>query len=573
MDHIHSSLKVTIAQVSDKGPKPENQDTVGARIPEGSALTTKGIALVVADGVSSSNSAKLASQSAVTGFLTDYYATPDTWRTQQSAVTVIQSLNRYLWGQSQNNVLEEGCLTTFSSIIFKGDKCFIFHVGDTRVYRYRDNTLEQLTQDHSQKIDKNTTYLSRALGADSILEIDMHSDEIQIGDMYFLSSDGVHDTIPYHKLRNLLNLHKDPETITEKTLELATELGADDNISIQAVRIDQTGTPSQRDAITVLSQLPFPPALYEGNTIDHYHVEKIIHESERSQVYLVKDKSERSYIMKTPSINYDDDPAYTERFVMESWIGSRIQNPHVVRVIQPKRERKFLYYLTEHIAGPTLSQLIKERAPIGIPDAVELIESLTKGLRAFHRKDTLHQDIKPDNVIVGANGPVIIDFGSCFVAGVHEAGAPFQRDTILGTLTYSAPEYRYGGKISQRSDQFSLAVILYEMLTSHQPYGEKFEDAMEIKAFQRLKYIPATKRNPLIPTWLDRALEKALDVQPNARYSTLSEFMKDLKRPNPNWIGPKETPLLEKDPLKFWKITAGLGWVSALYLLIDKLTS
>ncbi len=570
MDHIHSSLKISIAQISDKGPKPENQDTVGARIPEGSALTTKGIAVAVADGVSSSSSAKQASQSAITGFLTDYYATPDTWRTQQSAVQVIQSLNRYLWGQSQNNVQQEGYLTTFSSAIFKGDKCFIFHVGDTRVYRYRENTLEQLTQDHCQKIDKNTTYLSRALGADSILEIDMHTEELHAGDLYILSSDGIHDTIPRHKLKELLARCKDLDETAQEAIDLAKELGADDNISVQVVRIEQLGTPSQKDAITVLSQLPFPPVLNEGQRIDQYRVEKILHESERSQVYLVKTDEGRTLVMKTPSVNYDDDPAYTERFVMESWIGARIINPHVARVVQSNNERTFLYYLTEHIAGPTLTQLIKERAPVTIPDAVELVESLIKGLRAFHRKDTLHQDLKPDNIIVGTNGPVIIDFGSCYVAGVHEAGEPFQRDTILGTLNYSAPEYRFGGKVSQRSDQFSLAVLLYEILTGSHPYGEKYERAMDLKAFQRLKYIPATKHNPLIPIWLDRALEKSLNILPGARYNALSEWLTDLKRPNPNWAGPNEVPLMEKDPIKFWKIAAGIGWCLSLYLFIDK---
>lgn len=570
MDHIQSSLKISIAQISDKGPKPENQDTVGARIPEGSALTTKGIAVVVADGVSSSSSAKQASQSAVTGFLTDYYATPDTWRTQQSAVQVIQSLNRYLWGQSQNNVREEGYLTTFSSIIFKGDKCFIFHIGDSRVYRYRDNNLEQLTQDHTQKINKTTTYLCRALGADSILEIDMLKEELHIGDIFMLSSDGLHDTIPKQKLETLLSELKDLDESAEQAIALAKELGADDNISIQIVRVEELGTPSQRDAITVLSQLPFPPALDVGQRIDRYRVEKIVHESERSQVYLVKSDDGRHYIMKTPSINYDDDPAYIERFVMESWIGSRIQNANVVRVVHPTHERKCLYYLTEHIAGQTLTELIKERAPIDITDAVELTEAIMKGLRAFHRKDTLHQDIKPDNIILGPNGPVIIDFGSCFVAGIQEIGAPFQRDTILGTLTYSAPEYRYGGKVSQKSDQFSLANILYEMITGHLPYGEKYERAMNLKAFQRLKYIPATKRNPLVPIWLDRALEKALNIQPAARYNSLSEFLKDLTRPNPSWLSPKEVPLLEKDPLKFWQGAAGLGWAMSIYLIIEK---
>ena len=572
MDHIHSQLSVTIEQSSDKGPKPENQDTIGARIPEGSALATKGIAVAIADGVSSSSAAKQASQSAITGFLTDYYATPDTWRTQKSAVQVIQSLNRYLWSQSQNSVRQEGHLTTFSSIVLKGDKYFIFHVGDTRVYRFRKGDLEQLTRDHTQRIDKKTTYLSRALGADSLLEIDMISDELQVGDVFILTSDGIHDTLSPQMLSKLVNASVSPEKIVNDALTAAKALAADDNLSIQAVRIDAVGTPSQRDAITVLSQLPFPPVLNVGQSIDHYRVEKILHESERSQIYLVTGEDGKHYVMKTPSINYDDDPAYIERFVMESWIASRIQNAHVVRVVTPKHERRFLYYLTEHITGPTLTQVIKERAPIDIPDAIALIESVIVGLRAFHRRDTLHQDLKPENIVLGNNGPVILDFGSCYVAGVEEAGAPFQRDKILGTLTYSAPEYRYGGKASQRSDQFSLAVILYEMLTGAHPYGDKYERAMHVKTFQALRYVSAIKHNPLIPPWLDRALEKALSMQAASRYGALSEWLTDLKRPNPNWLSAKEQPLMERDPLLFWRVTAGIGWALALAGLIAAFT-
>ncbi len=572
MDHIHSNLSVTIEQSSDKGPKPENQDTIGARIPEGSALATKGIAVAIADGVSSSSAAKQASQSAITGFLTDYYATPDTWRTQKSAVQVIQSLNRYLWSQSQNSVRQEGHLTTFSSIVLKGDKYFIFHVGDTRVYRFRNGDLEQLTRDHTQRIDKKTTYLSRALGADSLLEIDMVSDELQVGDVFILTSDGIHDTLSPQMLSKLVSVSVTPEKIVNDALTAAKALAADDNLSIQAVRVDAVGTPSQRDAITVLSQLPFPPVLNVGQSIDHYRVEKILHESERSQIYLVTDEDGKHYVMKTPSINYDDDPAYIERFVMESWIASRIQNAHVVRVVPPKYERRFLYYLTEHITGPTLTQVIKERAPIDIPDAIALIESVIVGLRAFHRRDTLHQDLKPENIVLGNNGPVILDFGSCFVAGVEEAGAPFQRDKILGTLTYSAPEYRYGGKASQRSDQFSLAVILYEMLTGAHPYGDKYERAMHVKTFQALRYVSAIKHNPLIPPWLDRALEKALSMQAASRYGALSEWLTDLKRPNPNWLSAKEQPLMERDPLLFWRVTAGIGWALALAGLIAAFT-
>ena len=568
MDHICSNLTVNLAQYSDKGVKKENQDTIGAQIPQGNALVTKGIAVVVADGVSSSASAQQASQSAVTGFLTDYYATPDTWRTAQSATRVIHSLNRYLWGQSQNSVSGEGYLTTFSALIMKGDKAFIFHVGDSRVYRIREGVVEQLTRDHAQAIDKHTTYLSRALGADPSLEIDIHTEELQKGDFFVLTTDGIHDFIAQNEFSQILRSSDDPEVVRKAAVEKALENDSDDNLSIQVVQVLETGNPSQKDAMTVLSQLPFPPLLEVGQKIDGLAVEKVIHESERSQVYIVKDPSGRKLIMKTPSPNYEDDPAYIERFVMESWIGTRVQNAQVVKVVPPIKERKFLYYLTEHINGPSLGELIKERAPFDIQGAVELMEQLVKGVRAFHRRDMLHQDIKPDNVIIGPQGPVVIDFGSCWVAGIQEAGTPFTRDLILGTLTYSAPEYRYGGQVSQRSEQFSLGVILYEMLTNQQPYGERFSEINNLKAFQKLKYIPARKHNPLVPRWLDKAIEKSVSIHPKSRYEALSEWLTDIKRPNPMWVAAEARPLMERDPVKFWKIAALLGWVSAVALLL-----
>lgn len=567
MNHLNSSLTIQFEQHSDQGRKPENQDTVGAMIPEGAQLSLKGIAIAIADGVSSSDAAKQASQSAVCGFLTDYYATPDTWRTQQSAIRVIQSLNRYLWGQSQNSVVGEGYLTTFSALVLKGDKYFIFHVGDTRVYRLRGGSLEQLTRDHTQRIDSKTTYLSRALGADSALEIDMHSEELAQGDMFILTSDGIHDALKPHDFEAIVKKYAHTPSELTKALEAnALDAGSTDNISVQVAIVDTLGTPSQSDAVTVLSQLPFPPILSVGHKLDGLKVEKILHESERSQVYLVKDENNVPYVMKTPSVNYDDDPAYIERFVMESWIGTRIQNSHVVRVVAPPETRSTLYYLTEHVAGPTLGQLIKERAPMDIPDATELIEQLVKGVRAFHRKDTLHQDIKPDNVVIGRQGAVIIDFGSCYVAGVHEIKSSFERDKILGTLTYSAPEYRCGGEVGMHSDQFSIAVILYEMLTGKLPYGEAYSEATSLKAFQKLHYHPARAHNPLVPFWLDKALEKALSMQPNGRYTSLSEWFKDLKRPNPMWRTPQEVPLAERNPLLLWKCIAGAGWAIALAL-------
>lgn len=570
MEHLKSSLEVTFAQLSQAGVKRENQDTIGARIPDGPTLTNKGIAIAIADGVSTSQAARQASQSAITGFLSDYYATPDTWRTQQSAKQVIQSLNRYLWSLGFNSPRQEGLLTTFSAVILKNDKAFLFHVGDSRIYRLRNGQLDQLTRDHSQHIDKKTTYLTRALGADNILEIDMQTHELMVGDSYILTTDGIHDSIQHKHIESLLNAYSDNlEEACVRLTHKALENNSKDNLSVQICRVNKIGIASQSDTVTVLSRLPFPPILNPGNTIDGLTIKEILHESERSQVYRVEDKQGQSIIMKTPSISHSDDIAYIERFVIESWIGTRIQSDRVVKVVQPSQPRTFLYYLTQHLKGPSLTQLIKERAPVNISDATELIEEITKGVRAFHRKDTLHQDIKPDNIIVTKDGPVIIDFGSSWVAGVSEMGASFERDNILGTLHYSAPEYRYGAKASSRSDQFSVAVLMYELLTQQHPYGDAYSKAFNLKAFQKLKYRPAAAFNPMVPYWLDKTLAKALSIHPEQRYSSFSEFLQDLKRPNPSWQNPQTQPLLQSNPLLFWQLLASLGWFMAFIMLLN----
>ena len=571
MDHLQSTLSVRFAQRSEAGKKPENQDTVGARIPEGNALTNKGIAIGIADGVSSSMAAREASQTAITGFLTDYYATPDTWRTQQSAMRVIQALNSSLFGRSQNSIYGEGYLTTLSTLILKGSTAFIFHVGDTRVYRLRGEEFECITRDHTQRIDRNTQHLSRALGADPYLEVDTHTLEVEVGDLFVLSCDGIHEFIPVPEFKTLVkNNRANLDALVNGAIDLALKHNSDDNISIQAVAVEQIGSATQSEAIQVLSRLPFPPLLSPGQIIDGLQVKKIIHESTRSQVYLVENEKGVPLVMKTPSVNFQDDPAYIERFVMESWIGARIHGPQVARVIPAPESRSCLYYLTEYISGPTLTQLLKERRILAIVDAVELIEQLIRGIRVFHRKDTLHQDLKPDNIVISSKGPMIVDFGSCWVAGVEEVIAPFTRDIVLGTADYSAPEYRYGGKVGPASDQFSLAVLLYEMLTGKLPYGAHYANATDLHSFQKLKYISAMQHNPLVPYWLDKALEKALSIYPSARYEALSEWYQDLKRPNPDWLTHRQQPLLERHPEKVWKFLAISGWLCALAILFWK---
>jgi len=552
--HLDSKPDIDIFQLSDAGVKTENQDSIGARIPEGALLTSKGIAIVIADGVSAAEAAQEASQACVTGFLTDYFSTPDSWSVKKSALKVLQSLNRWLYGQSQSHIKGRGFLTTLSVLIIKSNVAHIFHVGDSRIYRRRNNTLELLTTDHSRHMSGKQYYLSRAMGADISLDIDYRSVGVQVDDQFLLTTDGIHDVFSTKELNHHLST-TEPSLIPELLFKESLKRGSEDNISCQLAIINNVNEVTEQEAYVALKELPFPPDLKKGQILDTYKVIDLIQHSERSQLYLVESEDGQQCAMKTPSTNYADDPAYIERFVLEEWIGSRVNSPNVVKTIQPKH-RSFLYYLTHFIPGPTLEALIKERKQLEVTDAIEITEQISKALRALHRKETLHQDLKPGNIIISGQGAVLIDFGSCLVAGLDEIKSPFQREIALGTAEYSAPEYRYGGKRSERSDQFSLAAVLYEMLTGKHPYGEKYETAQQLLDFQKLKYQHANIHNPMIPNWLDGAIEKALSIQSEKRYESLSEFIYDIKHPNNNFLENRALPWVESNPILFWRNTA-----------------
>lgn len=556
--HLEGQLEFSIGQTSKAGVKDINEDCIGIRIPDGALLATKGAVAVIADGVSAAEAGKEASETCVQNFLSDYFSTPDSWSVKKSAHQVLTALNRWLCGQGQRFTdARKGYVSTFSAVVFKSRTAHIFHVGDSRVYRLRDGEFEQLTNDHATVISDKQSYLTRAMGLDVRLEVDYRCVDVEVGDLFLMSTDGVHDFIPAQVLKSSVIKFsgQDYQCLSDELIRVALENKSNDNVSCQILRIDTLPLANAQDVYTKLTELPFPPDLKKGMSLDGYRIEKLIHDSARSQIYLVFDPdSGERYAMKTPSVNFEDDPSYIERFIMESWIGHRVRNSHVVKVVEPKAKRSCLYYLTEFVDGLTLTHWMKENPKASVEDVLYLVDQIAKGIRAFHRRETLHQDIKPDNILIDKNGIVkIVDFGSCFVAGIAEISVPIMRDTALGTETYSAPEYTLHNKPETQADQFSLAVIVYEMLTAQQPYQNKLADCKKLKQFQNLKYIPSFEHNPLVPMWLDGALKKSLSVSPEERYCDVSEFLHDLQYPNPLFNTQFSRPLIERNPLLFWQ--------------------
>jgi len=150
----------------------------------------------------------------------------------------------------------------------------------------------------------------------------------------------------------------------------------------------------------------------------------------------------------------------------------------------------------------------------------------------------------------------IIDFGSTKVTGVVESAPPASQDDILGTVQYTAPEYFIGENGSSRSDIFSLGVITYQMLTGRLPYGAQVAKARTKSQQRKLTYNSALDDNSEIPAWVDGVLKKAVHPHPLQRYSEPSEFVHELRNPNKAYLNPSPVPLIERNPLLFWKCLA-----------------
>ena len=218
----------------------------------------------------------------------------------------------------------------------------------------------------------------------------------------------------------------------------------------------------------------------------------------------------------------------------------------------------------EHIEGTTLAQWMIDHPRPDLETVRRLVEQIARGLTAFHRLEMLHQDIRPQNVMIDASGTAkIIDFGSTSVAGVVEMEGPVAPNPFPGTAAYMAPEYFLGESGGPHSDLFSLGVVAYQMLGGNLPYGAELAKCKSRAEQRNLVYRSLLQDRRDIPPWIDEVLRRAVHVDPLKRYAELSELTYDLRHPNPAYLARTRPPLLERNPVRFWK---GVSLVLALIL-------
>ena len=544
------ALRVTLGQHSRAGRHGINQDFHGAVLARGHLLGSKGIAVALADGIGSSAVSQVASAAAVRGFLDDYYCTSEAWSVRRSAQRVLAATNSWLHAQNQRGHArfdkDRGYVCTFSALILKGRELHLLHVGDSRIYRLHDQALEQLTEDHRVHLAGAQACLGRALGVNPGVEIDYHRLPAEPGAIYLLATDGACtglDAAAVHAA--LARAADDFDAAAQALADHAQAHGSEDDITVQLVRVDALPAGDPQQLHRQREALALPPPLAPRMRFEGYTILRTLHASARSHVHLALDEeSGRQVAIKTPSVDLGEDADHLDRFLLEEWVARRLHSAHVLRPAAIERARRHLFVAMEYVEGQTLAQWMTDHPNPGLDSVRRIVTQLAAGLAAFHGKEMLHQDLRPENVMIeDAGGTVkIIDFAAAHVAGLAEGGAGAV-PAIAGSLQYTAPEYFAGGAISERSDLFSLAVLTYQMLCGQLPYGLQVTRVRSAADLRRLRYVPLRHLRPDLPAWLDAVLHKALQPDAARRQEAVSEFAHDLRAPGPQFHRHRPPPL------------------------------
>lgn len=572
---MSKTLRVTLGQASLAGTHATNQDFHGALLPRGHQLASKGIALALADGISSSQVSQLASQTAVRSFLEDYYATSEAWSVRRAAERVLSATNAWLHAQTMGSdgrfEKDRGYVCTFSALILKGRDLHLIHVGDSRIYRLHPQALEQLTEDHRVRLSSTESYLGRALGAGPYVEIDYRGWEAEAGEIYLLATDGAYGHLHAEDIHAALREHPaDLDAAATDLVSLARRRGSDDDATLQLLRIDELPASDAPHPQLRREGLSLPPTLAPRMEFEGFTILREMQVSARSHLHLAVDNSSgQQYVIKTPSVDLSQDADYLDRFVLEEWIARRIDSPHVIKTWPSDRPRTHLFVAMEFIDGQTLAQWMRDNPHPGLDSARSIIEQLAQGLQALHRREMLHQDLRPENVMIDHQGTVkLIDLATAHVEGLAE----YHRDALVsaavpGTLQYTAPEYLLGEGGSPRSELFALAAITYQMLSGQLPYGLNAARVRTPQDLRSLRYVPLRHHRPDLPAWVDAVLAKALHPNPAKRQEVISEFIHDLTAPGAQFHQQRTTPLIERNPVLFWKCSTALLTLAVLTLL------
>lgn len=264
-----------------------------------------------------------------------------------------------------------------------------------------------------------------------------------------------------------------------------------------------------------------------GKTISHYKIIEKLGGGGMGVVYKAEDtKLDRFVALKflPPELTRDEESK--KRFIHEAKAASALEHTNICNIHEiDETDDGQIFIVMSSYEGETLKKKI-ERGPLKIDDAIDITMQIAEGLSRAHEKEIIHRDIKPANIFITEEGVAkILDFGLAKVTGQTQLT---QMGSTVGTVAYISPEQARGEKVDHRTDIWALGIVFYEMITGQAPFKGDYEQAILYSIINE-EPTPLKKVNPSIEPELVRIVDKSLKKDPESRYSSVEEILKDFK--------------------------------------------
>ncbi|MEO5657157.1 MAG: protein phosphatase 2C domain-containing protein, partial [Nitrospiria bacterium] len=269
MIHAHD-LQTRIGFLSEQGRRDANEDYVASCLGDAHQRATKGLVAVVADGVGGASGGRQAAEVTVRGFLDGYYGLPETLGVERAAGRALAAMNRWVFAQGRQDPALQHMATTFSALVLRGRQAHVVHVGDSRVYRYRDDRLTRLTTDHTHRHPDLQHVLYRAVGIEPVLRVDYAADGLKLHDRFILCSDGVHGVLSDRALGAIVAERTSPQETAEHLVRAALDGGSRDNATALVVDVVALPPADEADIETAIDPLPIAELPKRGEVVDGF---------------------------------------------------------------------------------------------------------------------------------------------------------------------------------------------------------------------------------------------------------------------------------------------------------------
>ncbi|MDD6504319.1 MAG: Stk1 family PASTA domain-containing Ser/Thr kinase [Lachnospiraceae bacterium] len=265
---------------------------------------------------------------------------------------------------------------------------------------------------------------------------------------------------------------------------------------------------------------------------DRYEIISKVGAGGMSDVYKAMDHILGRYVaIKVLKQEFSEDRTFVTKFRTEAQSAAGLEHPNIVNIYDVGSEEGLHFIVMEYVEGITLKTYIEKKVQLSFKEAISIAIQVARGIEVAHNKNIIHRDIKPQNIIISTEGKVkVTDFGIARAASANTISSD-----VMGSVHYASPEQARNGFVDNRSDIYSLGIVMYEMVTGRVPFDGDTTVAVAIQHLQEEMSSPR-EYAPNIPISLEKIILKCAQKNPDRRYQSMAELLADLRKAlvNPN---------------------------------------